>query len=392
MESEPLRGVRVLDFTQGIAGPFATKLMGALGADVIKVEPPGLGDSARSLPPFLQDDPHPEKSGLFLYLNTNKRSITLDMHTADGQHVARSLLEGIDIVIEDYPPGQLAEWDLGFETIERINPRTTLVSVTPFGQTGPYRDYASSDLVAQALGGLLYVTGDPEREPLRIGGSPAEYLAGCSAFSGALIALTYRDASGRGQHVDVSELDGIATAQQYASLTYAYLHENRERVAAPPLFRVKDGQVGASFRQQSWGEVCQMIGRPELEGDERFIDMDARRENGEELNSIVGEWMRDQPKEALYHRAQEAGMAWGYICDAEDLITSPQYVHREYFVEIDHPVAGPLTYPGMPLRWSGEVSPLQRAPLLGEHNTEIYCGQLGWTRERLVAKRAAGTV
>jgi crotonobetainyl-CoA:carnitine CoA-transferase CaiB-like acyl-CoA transferase len=387
----PLDGVNVLDFSQGISGPFATKFMGALGADVIKVEPPG-GDSARSQPPFLGDVPHPEKSGLFLYLNTNKRSVTLEMGEPAGRAVARRLIEWADIVVEDYRPGQLAEWGLGYDEIERINPSAVLVSVTAFGQDGPYRDWGSSDLVELALGGLLYFTGEPAREPLRIGGSPAEYFGGISAFSGALLALFHADATGEGQHVDVSALESVATAQMYSALSWIYTGANRERATSSPLFRVKDGQVGVMYRQPQWGEFCRMMGHPELEHDERFKDMGARRAHMEELNPFVDEWVKTQEKQALYHRAQSQGMTWGYICNAKDLMDSPQYQHRGYFVEIDHPIAGKLTYPGMPVHWGDGSWELTRAPLLGEHNAEIYCGQLSWTPAQLVQMRATQVV
>ncbi len=389
----PLRDLKVLDLSQGVSGPFCTKLMGAMGADVVKVEPARGGDVARSQPPFLADDPHPEKSGLFLYLNTDKRSVTLDVAEPAGRTMALRLMQWADIVIEDFHPGQLTEWGLGYEAASGVNSAVVYVSVSPFGQDGPYRDYESSDLVALALGGLLRITGDADREPLRIGGQPAQYITGFAAFSGALIAVYHRVATGEGQHVDVSTHEAMAVAQMYASITYAYKGENRDRVNAfAPMFRVKDGHVGVMYRQQNWADFCTMLERPDLTEDPRFKDQSARRDNAEELNAIVGEWMATQPKEELYHRAQAQQMPFGYICDAQDLMESAQYQSRGYFIEIDHPVAGTLTYPGMPFRWGDQPWETRRAPLLGEHNAEVYGELLGYGADELVQLRASGVI
>jgi len=369
----PLTDLRVLDLSEGVAGPFATKLLSSLGADVITVEVPGRGDESRSRPPFLADDPHPEKSGLFLYLNTDKRSITLDLRQPGGQAIARKLIEWADIVVESFAPGQLQRWNIDYDSIEQLSPETILVSVSGYGQEGPYSAYEWSNLSALAMGGLLQITGDPDREPLKVGGRPAEYLGGLAAFSGAMVALYAQRATGEGQHVDVSLTEAVATAQMYSGLNYAYLGENRERVNEfAPTFRVQNGHVGVMYRQQNWADFCRMMERPDMIEDERFNDMTTRRTHSAELNEIVSAWMSTQEKRELYHRAQAQGMPFGYICNARDLIESPQYQHREYFVELDHPVSGRLTYPGTPLRWDGHAQPTDRAPLLGEHNGEVY--------------------
>jgi CoA:oxalate CoA-transferase len=352
----PLDGVKVLDFSQGTSGGISTKLMAVMGADVIKVEPPGSGDISRAQGPFPNDVPHPEKSGQFLYLNMNKRGVTLSLEHPDGRAAARRLVEWADIVVANFLPGQLDAWGLGYEAIEVINPGAILVSIAPFGQSGPYRDFRGNEIIQQALGGLIYVTGEPDREPLRIGGEPSEYFAGFSALS------------------------------------YIFTGEERGRHAASPLYRVADGQVGVILRQQDWAAACEMIGRPELEHDERFTDMAARRVNQEALTTIIDEWMRDKKKDDVYHDAQERGMAWGYIADTKDLMESPQYQHRDYFTEIDHPVAGRLTYPGMPLRWGDSNWELRPAPLLGQHNAEVYSSLLEWTPDDLVRMDAAGVI
>ena len=390
--NSPLDGVKVLDFSQGTSGGIATKMMAIMGADVVKVEPPGTGDPTRAQGPFPGDVPHPEKSGQFLYLNTNKRGVTLSLAHQAGLDAAKRLVKWADIVVENFRPGQMAEWGLGYDVIEELNPGAVFVSIAPFGQSGPYRDFRGGEIVAQALGGILYITGEPKKEPLRIGGEPSAYFAGLSAFSAALVALTYRELGGTGQHVDVSEHEGIAVAQMYSALSYIFTGNERGRLAASPLYRVTDGQVGVSLRQQDWHGFCEMIGRPELEDDERFKDMAVRRTNQEALTEIINGWIKTQKKQDLYHQAQKMGMTWGYICDTKDLMESPQYQHREYFTEIDHPVAGKLTYPGTPLKWGGVSWELRPAPLLGQHNAEVYGDLLGWKQDDLTRMHAAGVI
>lgn len=389
----PLADLKVLDLSVGVAGPFCTKLMGAMGAEVLKVERPGLGDKARSMPPFYHDAPGIETSGLFLYLNTNKRSITLNLEEPAGRAILRRFVSWADVVIEDFKPGTLEQWGLDYPALEKANPRVILTSISGFGQDGPYRDYEATDLVAMALGGILYITGEQAREPLKIGGQPSLYFSGLSAFTGSLIAVYYQEATGQGQHVDVSMMEGIGTAQMYAALSYAYKKENRLRVQDfAPMFQAKDGYVGMMYRQPNWEDLCHWIGRPGMLEDERFRDFASRQAHMQELNAIVGDWVKDQSKADVYHTGQALRMPFGYICDAKDLIESPQYQDRGYFIQIEHPATGALTYPGMPLRMGDLEWDIQRAPLLGEHNEEIYCSQLGYTKQDLVVLRGAGII
>ena len=396
--SEALDDVRVLDLSEGVAGPFCTKLLAALGADVISVEAPGRGDGARSCPPFAGDEPHPELSGLFLYLNTGKRSVTLDLQQASARAIAGRLAAGwADIVIEDFAPGQLDAWGLGHEALEAARaasmPGAIVVSVTDYGQSGPYRDWRATDLTALALGGSLYIAGDEDREPLKIGGRPAQFYAGLSAFSGALLALHYRDATGEGQHVDVSTLEGIATAQEYPGAAWAYKREIRVRGPGhAPMFEVDDGYIGLMFPQARWAAFCELIGRPEIEHDPRFEGTRQRRDNMAELSEIIAEWTEGKRKADLYHAVQAVQGPAGYVCTAPDLIESPQFIEREFFGEVDRPATGPLLYPGLPLRFGTERPPLRRAPLLGEHNAEVYGELLGYGAADLARMRGAGVI
>ncbi|PON11455.1 CoA transferase, partial [Candidatus Entotheonella serta] len=201
--SLPLSDIRVLDLSEEVAGPFCTKLLAGLGADVIKIEPPGTGDVSRRTGPFVTETPGAEQSALFLYPNTGKKGITLDIRQPSGTALFQHLVQNCDILVESAPPGDMDQLGLGYTELERLNPRLIYTSVTPFGQTGPYRDYQGSELVAQATGGMMHVVGLPDREPLKIGGHAAAYTTGMSAFSATMLALHVRDEQGYGQYVDV---------------------------------------------------------------------------------------------------------------------------------------------------------------------------------------------
>ena len=388
----PYAGLRVLDLSEGVAGPFCTKLLAGLGADVITVEAPGRGDCARAQPPFPGDDPHPETGGLFLYLNTGKRSVTLDLAQASGRAILRRLVPRADLVVEGFAPAVSGARGLGYGALDALRPGIVLVSVTDFGQNGPYRDLPATDLTALALGGSLYISGDEDREPVAIGGRPAQFFAGLSAFAGAAAAIHCRDASGEGQHVDVSMHEGIATAQEYPGTAWAYQREIRRRGPGhAPMFEVDDGYLGLMFPQAAWPRFCELIGRPGLERDPRFATARLRRDHMDELRPYVEEWTRGRRKADLYHEAQGARVPAGYVCDAPALLESAQYRERGFFAAIDHPVAGRLRYPGLPLRIGGTPPP-RRAPLLGEHNAEVYGGLLGCTARDLARMRGAGVI
>ncbi len=236
MTTNALEGVRVLDLTHHIAGPWCTKLLADYGADVIKIERPGSGDPTRSIGPFYHDDPHLEKSGLFLHLNTNKRSVTLDLKRPTGQDIARRLAQNVDIVVESFSPGVMADLGLDYPILEKLNPRVVVTSISNFGQTGPYRDLKASEIVSSAMGGPMNVTGHAEREPLKLGGSIVAYQAGSVAAYSTMVALYQAEEDdGEGQHVDVSiyETQAGTRDRRTTNLTgYAYVRRDRQARAA----------------------------------------------------------------------------------------------------------------------------------------------------------------
>lgn len=389
-----LDDITVLDVSEGVPGAYCTKLLAGLGARVIKVEPPG-GEAGRRMGPFAGDDPHPEKGGPFLYLNTAKQSVTLSLATAGGRALLAEIAARADVLVESFPPGTLAGWGLGFDALASRNPGLIMASITPFGQDGPYRDWLANEIVAEALGGLMYPIGLPEREPLKIGGSPALYTAGAAAFSAIMAAIWQRDATGAGQQLDVSLQEATAVTQIHASVQAAFHGQGIER-RPNTLVEARDGWVSVGLEMgvgaDVWARVCELIGRPELTTDPRFATAAARREHREALNDVVRDWVRGQSKEDVYHLLQGLRSIAGYVATTADLYRSRQLAGRGFFQEIDHPVAGPARYPGAPFRVDDAAWVQGRAPLLGEHNEAVYRGALGLSRDDLVRLREQGVI
>lgn len=395
-----LDGINVLDLTHHIAGPYCTKLLADFGANVTKVERPGSGDPARSMPPFADDDPDPDKSLPFLYLNTNKRSITLDLASATGRKILQQLADRADLLVENFRPRTLPSFGMTYETLSETNPSLVMVSISNFGQNGPYRDYEATDIVEYALSGIQYIFGDNDREPLKHGFNQAQFKAGTDAASAALIALYSRAMTGTGQWVDISIQECIATGLRDTTSAFTYTgavkwrrpNEAGELPRSPVATR--DGFiVPIAFGGVDWNATVEFLESEELAG-ERFSTPEGRLENASDLDRILRDAFRQYEKEDLFYRAnQRRGLIYGMVQNASELYQNPQYRHREYFVEVDHPVAGKAEYPGAPLEmsrtpWSVEYP----APALGQHNIEVYVDELGMSHEELGQLVAAGVV
>lgn len=372
-----LKQLKVLETAEGISGPYCGKLMAGLGADVIKIEPPH-GDAARQTGPFPNDIPDPEASGLFLYLNTGKRSVTLDLeHESD---TVLKMVQDVDVVIENHPPGKLASLGLGYDDMARVNPSVLVVSITPFGQYGPYRDFESSDIVVHALSGELYLAGRPEREPLKKGGNLSEYHGGLNGHLSVMAALYARQTTGRGQHIDVSLLEGATAVIGMAVKRWVYMGQVDARRGAEGhpwpngIWPAKDGYILAYSRPAVdwWSMFVNMMDEVGVSGfdDPKFKTAEGRAENVEILDGLFQSWLSGCTKEEVYHHAQKHGLPFGYVATAPDMLASPQMKARDFFVSIDHPITGELPYPGAPYSMSQTPFEFIRAPLLGEHNDE----------------------
>lgn len=390
--------LRVLDLSQGIAGPLCARLLGDFGADVIKVEPPG-GECGRRMPPFFHDDPDPEKSLFFLLLNLNKRGITLDVERPEGAEVFKALLGQADVVVESFPPGHLARLGLDHAALERENPGLVMTSITPFGQSGPYSRYEGDEIVAYAMSGLMAISGTTDREPLKHGGFQAQYEAGLNGALATLFALVLRDATGEGQHVDVSIQEVVSSTLVANQPFYSWAGgvQSRRRPGGALFGHVMPCQDGYFVSQAgggaSWDDVADFYGRAELK-DGRFGDADQRIVNGQALDAILLEATRDRTMAEMFKSASEQyRMLFGIVQTPADLADCPQLDARGFYQEVDHPVIGKLR---VPFRlWNMTPTPATYArpsPMLGQHNPEVYGDLLGHADDDLRRLRDSGVI
>lgn len=390
-----LEDVTVLDLSEGVAGPLCTRLLADLGAQVLKVERPGSGDVSRGARPLFSEGSQ-SQSALFLSLNQSKKSVTLNLETTVGAEILQRLAKEHDILVESCPPGYLGRLGLDYPTLSRIDPGLIYTSITPFGQTGPYRDYKGSDIVAQATGALMHPIGLPDREPLKVGGNAALYTTGVSAFSAVMVAIYARDCQGHGQHVDISAMEAITVAQIHSSIHSQFGHQPERRETN--LVRAKDGWISPGLetgvQEETWDRACDLMDVPELKEDPRFSTPQARREHQQELLEVVGHWTAGLPKEEVYHTLQGLRSIAGYVATVADLQSSEQLASRGFWhqVDIESGVKGLL--PGPPFKMaSGPISASpSAAPALGEHNLEVFCGRLGYSPGELEQLRRSGVV
>ena len=393
----PLDGVRVLELGGYVSAPYCGKLLADYGAAVVKIEPPGAGDEARRMGPFAGDDPHPEKSIPFLYLNTNKRGITLDVETVAGAGLLDRLLESADVLVENYPPDARPHC-IEQEGLLQRHPSLIVTSITPFGQTGPYRDFAATDIVTTAISGLMYHSGDSDQEPLRNALNQSFYVAGINGAVATGAALFQRMFTGQGQAIDVSTVECLASHLVQAVPYYSYMGAIKGRRPVrgsgfEELMPARDGYVIPSVQgSQPWSTVAELIGVPELQ-DERFASGSGRIEFGEEIHDLLIQGLAQWDRKALHQASGERRLVFGMAQDAGDLHDCPHLHEREFFRIVSHPVAGEARYPGMGPRLSGAEYQVRRhAPLLGQHNSEIYGDELGCSANELAQLRALGAI
>jgi crotonobetainyl-CoA:carnitine CoA-transferase CaiB-like acyl-CoA transferase len=400
MTDQALAGYKVLDLGQYIAGPYCGKLLAGLGAEVIKVEKPE-GDPSRRMGPFFQDDPHPEKSIHFLYLNTKKKGITLDLKTEAGKKIFKELVRESDILVENFRPGVMANLGLDYETLERINPKLIMTSISNFGQTGPYRDYKALDINLIAMCGSMYAMGEPDREPLTYGGSAAQYWGGMDAFTASLIALYCREISGEGQYIDISIQECMGTLPEQTDTRYQFAKTAHPRygnrwmgIALWGARPCKDGWVCvvSGMTTSQWLALGRdLLGIPEL-GDEKYGSMVGRLVYSDEIEDMAAPRLMELTKEEIFHRGQALGSATSTSPTAEDIVNSAQLKARDFWTEVDHPVVGKWIYPGGPIKMRETPFEFGPAPTLGEHNEEVYCKRLGYSKEDLVRLKETGVI
>ena len=400
---QPLTGYRVLDLS-GPLGVYCGKLMADMGADVIKVEPPS-GDPMRRIGPFVHDDPHPERSLYWLHFNTNKRGITLDLTASEGASLFLELAKKADVVLETFQPGFLDSLGLGYSDLNALNPGLVYLSVTPFGQTGPYKDYVASDLIGFAMGGYMYVTGWPDTPPTRLWGSQAYHTASNRAFIAALLAFYHRLNTGHGQYVDVSMQEAVAATTEHVNVAYIYqgtpavrcgFRHGGQFVAT---WKCVDGYVSITTNtQRAWDDLRAWMAREDMAGDlmseeynDRFI---LRGERSGHIEELIGKWAMHHNRQEITDWGQARHHPWGPVATPGEVLDNPQLWHRGFFIEVEHQEFGAtFTYPGAPYKLLHSPRKLRRtAPRIGQHNTEVYHGELGVSHEELSTLVGAGAI
>jgi crotonobetainyl-CoA:carnitine CoA-transferase CaiB-like acyl-CoA transferase len=389
--SGPLKGVRVLDASRVLTGPFCSMILGDLGAEIIKIEIPGQGDDTRQWgPPFIAGE-----SAYFLSINRNKKSLTLNLATEEGRQVFYELAAKCDVLIENFRPGVTKKLKIDYETVAAHNPKLVYCSITSYGPEGPYRDGPAYDIVIQGMGGLMGITGEPSRPPVRIGVALSDIGAGMYAAIAILAAITARNRTGKGQFIDISLLDSTISWMTYMAAQYFATGRNPERMgsAHPTIvpyqcFKTKDGEFVtiAIGNDKLFGGFCEALGIRELAVDPKFSTNPARVANRNELTTLLERLFRDKTRKEWLQILTQSKMPGGPVYSISEVFSDPQVLFREMLVKITHPKAGEISQIGIPMKFSETKPRIETPPpLLGEHTDEILSKLLGYDRQRISA-------
>jgi len=393
---KPLSGLKVIDLSRFIAGPYCTMKLGDMGAEVIKVETPGKGDDSRELgPPFLEGE-----SAYYLSFNRNKKSITLNMREEKAKEILRQLIADADILVENFRIGVTEKMGLTYEDVRKIKEDIIYCSITGYGHNSPYREKPSFDVMVQGEAGLMSITGFPDGPPQRLGVAIADILGGFHAVEGILLALLVKNKTGKGQFIDVSLMDSIIAILTYQAGNYLATGKAPQRVGnRHPMitpyesFETEDGYViFAVGNQRLWESFVKTLGREELNSDPRFADMKSRNQNPAELKAIIEEITRQKKTEKWVAVMEEAGVPCGRIRTIDQVLTDPHVAAREMVVEKEHPLAGPIKLIGVPTKLSltpGDVT--LPPPTLGQHTEEILTA-LGYSKDEIAKMQEQGII
>ncbi len=393
-----MAGLTVIEMGTLIAGPFCGQILGDFGAEVIKIEDPKAGDPMRQWGRSLPKGHSP----WWPVIGRNKKSVTLNLRTPEGQAIARKLIGGADVLVENFRPGALEKWGLGYDSLSADNPGLVMARVSGFGQTGPYASRAGYALIGEAMGGLRYITGEPDRAPARAGISVGDSLAGLHAALGTMMALHARHRSGKGQVVDAAIYESVLSVMENLITEYGLTGYIRERsgsvlpgIAPSNAYPTKDGAlvvIGAN-QDTLFKRLCEAMGRPELAEDPRYAGHAARGENQTELDALIGAWTSTLAADALLAVMETSGVAAGRVYRAPDMLKDPQFAARDSIVEVPHPVFGAVkmqnAFPKLSdtpgeVRWPG--------PGLGEHTEDVLMARAGLSAADLAALRGRGIV
>ena len=388
---KPLEGIRVLDLGHVLAMPTCTMQLADLGAEVIKIERSGKGDDSRNFGPFKN-----KESAYFISINRNKKSITLDLKKEKGKKIFKDLVKISDVVAENYRPNTMQKLGLGYEDLKKINPKIIYASISGFGHKSVYQERPGYDIIAQATGGIMGITGQADGPPTRVGSSIGDIFSGTYATIGILAALRVRDKSGLGQEVDISMMDAVLSVLENAVVRYTVTGEIPKRIGsghpsiAPfDVFETKDGWVVIAIGNDSlWEKFCKVIDKVELLKDSHFSTNPKRSENYRELKPIIAEWSREKTVEEILNILIKAGVPVGEVNTIDKIVDDPNIKLREMIVEVKHPQAGKVKITNTPIKLSLTPGKVEKAsPLLGQHTEEILNELLGFSKEEIDSLR-----
>ncbi|NIM51976.1 MAG: CoA transferase [Gemmatimonadales bacterium] len=393
----PLSGYRVLDLSRILAGPYCTMILGDQGAEVIKVERPGTGDDTRTWgPPFAGGE-----SAYYLCCNRNKKSIAVDLKHPAGAGLVQELAKVSDVLVENFTPGLTKRFGLDYETLRKINPRLIYASITAYGQDGPYRDRPGYDMVLSAVGGLMWITGERDGNPCKVGVAITDVLTGVYASGAITAALLWRERSGRGQYLDISLLDAQVSALANIASNYLVAGQEatrwgtaHESIVPYQVFPTKDRPIAiAVANQKLWVNFCKLVGREEWIEDPRFESNPRRVENREVLLPLIAEVMAPKTCDEWMELFVEAAIPCGPVNDMQHLFADPQVLHRGMIAEVPHPTIGTLRLSGIPIKYSETPATIRlHPPLLGEHTDEVLTEVLRYPPKKIEALRQQGAI
>ena len=392
----PLKGIRVLDLTRILAGPYATMILRDLGAEVIKIEQPGSGDEARDFGPFKNDF-----SLYFMSVNRGKKSVTLNLKSPRGKELFLELVKDSDILVENFRPGTMEKLGLDYESLKMHHPSLLYAACSGFGQTGPYAMRGAYDMIIQGMGGIISITGEPDRPPVRVGTSIGDITSALFTAIGILSALRHRDRTGEGQLIDVGMLDCQVAILENAMVRYFSTGDiprplGRRHPAITPfeVFESADGYVVIAIgNNELWRKFCEHVDRPELIDDERFHTNALRTDNHESLFPILAEIMSRHTTDAWVEALEAIGVPCGPVNTVDKVANDPQVLARDMIAEVEHDITGTVQIPGIPIKLSETPGQIDApAPNLGEHTSEVLTGLLGLGAEEVNQLKQDGVV
>jgi len=405
--NKTLDGIRVIELAQYVSGPYCGMLLAGLGAHVTKVEEPARGDISRRCGPYPKDTPHTDRSGLFHYLNRNKEGITLDVRKPTGREIFFELIKEADVLVEDMRPKAAKRLELDFDRLKEKNPNLIVVSITPFGQTGPYKDYKAHAINAAALGGMSTIVGEQKREPLTPPFSLGNFQTGIISANAVMFALTAKQRDAKGQHIDISEAESWAIFHT-GNVVSAFIYSGRKRTRtghrtfAPypyTLLPCKDGYISMiALRGSEWKRFLEIIGDGKIPewyaSDERFKDrLKAGLEYADVLDELLAPWLMAHTRQEIFNRCRKKHVPFTPVRNMGEVVNCEHLNKRQYFEEIRFPGIESYKCPGAPVRFSKSPWNLNKpAPNLSEHNPDVYCEQLGYSKEQLVQLRKSNII